>query len=166
VSLLTDELRAKIGTTVTYTAPEPFGAAAGRYYAIAMDDDNPLYTDRDSAAELGMPDVSLPPTLLFETNQHTGLPVTEDGFAGHSWGLEVPGTRQVRGGNRYTFHRRVLPSDVLTVRYSLADITPKTTRSGAEMLVFTTKVDYVDQHGELVAENEETLVLVALEMAE
>lgn len=163
--LLTDELRNKIGTTVTYTAPEPFGAAAGRYFAIAINDHNPLYTDRAAAAELGMPDVSLPPTLIFETNQHTGLALTEDGFVGHDWGLEVPGTRQVRGGNRYTFHRRILPSDVLTVRYSLADIAEKTTRTGAEMLVFTTRVDYFDQAGALVAENEETLVLVALEVA-
>jgi acyl dehydratase len=166
MSLLTDELRAKVGSTVTYTAPEPIGAAAGRYFALAIDDHNPLYTDRDAAAALGMADVSVPPTLIFETNQHTGLPLTEDGFIGHNWGLEIPGTRQVRGGNRYTFHRRVLPSDVLTVRYSLADIAQKTTRSGAEMLVFTTRVDYTDQHGALVAENEETLVLVALEVAQ
>ena len=165
MSLLTDELRAKVGATVTYTAPEPIGAAAGRYFALAMDDHNPLYTDREVAAQLGMADVSIPPTLIFETNQHTGLPLTEDGFIGHNWGLEVPGTRQVRGGNRYTFHRRVLPDDVLTFRYSLADIAEKTTRAGAEMLVFTTKVDCLDERGELVAENEETLVLVALEVS-
>ena len=166
MSLLTDELRAKIGSTVTYIAPEPIGAASGRYFALAMDDHNPLYTDREAAAALGMPDVSMPPTLIFETNQHTGLPLTEDGFIGHNWGLEVPGTRQVRGGNHYTFHRRVLPDDVLTVRYTLADIAQKTTRAGAEMLVFTTTVEYLDERGEMVAENSETLVLVALEDAE
>jgi acyl dehydratase len=163
VPLLTDELRAKIGTTVIYTAPEPIGAAAGRYFAVAVDDPNPLYTDRDAAAAVGLPDVSIPPTLIFETNQHTGLPLTEDGFVGHDWGLEVPGTRQVRGGNRYVFHRRVLPDDVLTFRHSLTDIEEKRTRDGAEMLVFTTLVECLDREGDLVAENSETLVLVALE---
>ena len=47
--LLTDELRGRIGETAAYTAPEPLGRAAIRYFALAVGDDNPLYTDREFA---------------------------------------------------------------------------------------------------------------------
>lgn len=162
MTLLTDELAAQIGRTVSYTAPEPWGAAAGRYFAYAVDDRNPIYLDRDRARELGLDDVTIPPTLVLESNQYTGLPRTEAGYAGHDWGLEVPGTRRVRGGNSYRFHRRMRPADVVTVRYTLASIVPKTNRAGADMLILTTHVEVTDQHGELIAENDETDVLVAL----
>jgi acyl dehydratase len=163
MSLLTDELAAKIGTTVTYTAPEPWGAASARYFACAVDDRNPIYLDRDASLRLGLPGVTVPPTHVLESNQYAGLPRSPEGYAGHGWGLEVPGTRQVRGGNSYRFHRRMRPEDVVTVSYTLADITPKVSRSGAEMLVFTTHVEVRDDDGRLIAENDETVVLVSLE---
>jgi hypothetical protein len=150
MTLLTDELAAKVGTTVSYTAPEPWGLAAGRYFAYAIEDRNPVYA------------TTLPPTLVLESNQYTGLPRTEAGYAGHDWGLEVPGTRQVRGGNSYRFHRRMRPDDVVTVTYTLASIVPKTNRAGADMLVLTTHVAVTDQHYGLIAENDETVVLVSL----
>ncbi len=90
--LLTDELRARIGQTASYTAPEPLGRAAIRYFAAAVGDANPLYTDPAYAREHGYDDVIAPPTLLAETNQYvTGAP-DADGYLGHSWHLEVPGT--------------------------------------------------------------------------
>lgn len=165
MTLLTEELAAKVGTTASYTAPEPWGAASGRYFAFAIDDRNPIYLDRDRAQALGLPDLTIPPTLVLESNQYAGLPTSEEGYAGHGWGLEVPGTRQVRGGNHYRFHRRMRPDDVVTVRYTLASITPKVNRAGAEMLVLVTRVEVTDQHGEPIADNDETVVLVALDGA-
>lgn len=163
MTLLTKELAAKVGTTVTYTAPEPWGATAGRYFAEAIGDLNPIYLDRERARELGLPDVTIPPTLVLESNQYTRLPRSGEGYAGHGWGLEVPGTRQVRGGNSYRFYRRMRPEDIVTVRHTLESITPKLSRTGKEMLVFTSRVEVTDQHGQLIAENKETLILVALE---
>lgn len=40
-TLLTDELRALVGRTAVYTAPEPLGRAALRYFATAVGDTNP-----------------------------------------------------------------------------------------------------------------------------
>lgn len=40
-TLLTDELRALVGRTTVYTAPEPLGRAALRYFATAVGDSNP-----------------------------------------------------------------------------------------------------------------------------
>ncbi len=131
MSLLTDELRALIGTRRVYTAPEPFGAAAFRYFGLAVGDDNPLYRDAAFARAHGLDGVTAPLTLICETNQYADVPLDADGFAGHSWDLDVPGTRQVRGGNSYTFHRRVRPDDVVTATWEIRDLTEKTTPRGA-----------------------------------
>ncbi|KHL15807.1 MaoC dehydratase-like protein [Mumia flava] len=163
MSLLTDELRAMIGTTRTYTAPEPLGAAAGRYFALAVGDANPLYTDDAFAREHGLAGVTAPPTLICETNQYAGLPPDAEGYAGHTWGLELPGTRQVRGGNRYTFGRRTRPDDVVTATWRITDVAEKSTRSGADMLVVSSTATYTASGGDLLAENAETLIFVALE---
>ncbi|GAA1793865.1 FAS1-like dehydratase domain-containing protein [Actinomadura chokoriensis] len=163
MTLLTDEIRALVGRTKTYTAPEPMGAAAGRYFGLAIGDHNPLYSDPAYARAHGLADVTAPPTLICETNQYANLPIGPDGDAGHNWGIEIPGTRKVRGGNRYVFHRRVLPSDVVTATWEIADITAKTNRAGAEMLIVTSRAVYTRQDGEPLAENEETIIFVSLE---
>jgi acyl dehydratase len=163
MSLLTDELRALIATKRVYTAPEPFGAAAFRYFGMAVGDDNPLYRDAAFARAHGLPGVTAPMTLICETNQYADVGLDADGFAGHSWHLDVPGTRQVRGGNAYTFHRRVRPDDVVTATWEIHSLTEKTTRAGQDMLVVGSRATYTDQHGELLAVNDETIILVSLE---
>lgn len=163
MTLLTDQIRALVGTTRSYTAPEQFGAAAGRYFGLAIGDDNPLYTDPDFSRAHGLPGVTAPPTLVCETNQYAGLPMAEDGYAGHSWDIDVPGTRKVRGGNAYRFHRRLRPEDVVTATWSVAAVDERTTRRGQDMVVVTSRAVYTDQDGGLLAENDETILFVALE---
>ncbi len=162
MTLLTDEIRGLVGTTRTYTAPEAFGAAAGRYFGLAIGDDNPLYSDPEFARAQGLRGVTAPPTLICETNQYAGLPIADDGYAGHMWEIDIPGTRTVRGGNRYTFHRRLRPEDVVTATWSIAGAEEKATRSGQDMLVVTSRAVYTDQDGGLIAENEETMIFVSL----
>lgn len=162
MSLLTDEVRALVGQTRSYTAPEPFGAASGRYFGLAIGDDNPLYSDSEFARRHGLPGVTAPLTLICETNQYAGLPIDEDGYAGHLWDIHVPGTRTVRGGNRYTFHRRLRPEDVVTATWSIVGVEEKTTRSGQQMLIVTSRAVYTDQRGGPLAENEETMIFVSL----
>jgi acyl dehydratase len=165
MGLLTEEIRALVGTRRVYTAPEPMGAASGRYFALAVGDDNPLYTDAAFAREHGLAGVTLPPTLVCETNQYAALPVDAEGYAGHTWGLELPGTRQVRGGNRYVFHRRVRPEDVVTATWEITGATEKQNRAGADMLVVGSRATYTNQDGDLLAENEETIIFVSLQGA-
>ena len=163
MSLLTDEVRALVGRTKVYTAPEEFGAAAGRYFGLAIGDHNPLYSDPEYARAQGLRGVTAPLTLVCETNQYANLPIPPDGYAGHEWGIEIPGTRKVRGGNSYTFHRRIRPEDVVTATWEITGASAKTTRSGAEMLIIASRATYTDQDGGLLAENEETIIFVALE---
>ena len=162
MSLLTEDIRGLVGRTRTYIAPEPFGAAAGRYFGLAIGDDNPLYSDPEFARAQGLQGVTAPPTLICETNQYAGLPIGDDGYAGHMWQIEIPGTRLVRGGNRYTLHRRLRPEDVVTATWSISGVEEKVTRSGQEMLVLTSRAVYTDQDGRPLAENEETMIFVSL----
>jgi acyl dehydratase len=157
-SLLTDALRARIGEERVYTAPEELGRASIRYYALAVGDDNPLYTDDEYARAHGYDGVIAPPTLVCDTNQYCALPRDENGFAGHEWGLDVPGTRLVRGGNTYEFHRPVRPGDVVTARWRLVDMVERRGRDGQDMLVVTSRAVYTDASGDTLVTNDETLI--------
>lgn len=162
MGLLTDELRARIGERRTYTAPEPLGAAAGRYFALAIGDDNPLYSDPEYARAHGLAGVTAPLTLICETNQYANLKPDAEGYAGHTWGIEIPGTRTVRGGNSYEFFRRIRPDDVIAATWEITDMTEKKTGSGQDMLIVTSRATYHNQEGELLATNQETMIFVAL----
>jgi acyl dehydratase len=150
MTLLTAELAARIGEERVYTAPEPLGRAAIRYFALATGDTDPAHLAGDVA----------PPTLICETNQYTGLPRDSDGYAGHGWHLDVPGTRLVRGGNSYRFDRPAGPDDVITARWKLAGMTERVTGGGKRMLVVTSVATYTDQANRVLAVNEETLIHV------
>ncbi len=165
MTLLTDEIRALIGREVTYTAPEELGRAAIRYFALAVGDHNPLYTDRDHARQHGLRDVMAPPTLLCETNQYTGLSPDDEGFAGHTWGIKIPQTRMVRGGNSYEWHAPVYPDTVVTATWQFTDASERTTSSGKAMLVLTSTARFTDASGQPLVTNTETIIYVALEQS-
>ena len=158
MGLLNEHLRARVGETRVYTAPDPLSRAAIRYYALAVGDHNPIYTDVDAARAAGWDDVVAPPTLLCDSNQYIAGECDADGFAGHSWNIEVPNTRTVRGGNDYTFHRAARPNDVVTVTWRLVDMQERTNSAGTAMLVVTSEAKVTDQRGELILTNVETLI--------
>ena len=153
------ELKERVGETRTYTAPEPIGAAAFRYFAIAVGDENPLYSDEEFAASAGYPSVIAPPTLVCETNQYADVPPNEFGYAGHDWGFHIPGTRLLRGGNSYEFFQPVTPTDVLTVTWTIADITERTSSAGVPLLIILSQAEYWNQDGVLLVRNQETLII-------
>lgn len=158
-TLLTDEVRGLLGRSVSFAAPEPLGRAAIRYFAIAIGDANPLYTDAGFAHRHGHPDVIAPPTLVCETNQYMAGERNPDGYIGFTWEVPVPGrTRLVRGGNEYRFERAVLPTDVITATFTVADISERTASSGLAMLILVNEVVYTNQDGERLAANRETLI--------
>ncbi len=159
MTLLTDEVRAYIGRTVRYTAPEALGRSSIRYFARAVGDDNPCYTDDEAAARAGHRDVVAPPTFVCETNQYADGRPDDDGYVGHSWDLPVPeGTRLVRGGHEYEFHAPVHPDVVLDVSWTVEGMEEKTSRSGTSLLLVTSLAEYRDQAGTLLARNRETLI--------
>lgn len=160
MTLIPDGLAARVGETKVYAAPEPLSRASIRYYADAVGDDNPVYRDPDVARARGWDDVIAPPTLLCDTNQYRAGARDEDGFAGHTWNIEIPGTRLVRGGNDYTFHRPARPDDVVTVTWRLADISERTRADGSAMVIVTSEQEVRDEHGDPILTNTETVIYV------
>lgn len=160
-TMLTEALRELVGRRATYAAPDALGSPAIRYFASAVGDHNRLYTDEEYARAHGYAGVVAPPTLVCETNQFVDHPRDPDGFAGHGWDIEVPGTRLVRGGNDYVFHQPVSPDDVVTVVWEITGLAERTTSAGRQMLVVTSTARFSNQHGELLVENEETLIYLA-----
>lgn len=156
-TLLTPEVEAHRGRTIVYEAPEELGRAAIRYFATAIGDDNPIYTDDDAARSAGFPGVVAPPTLVCETNQGVVRPRDAEGYIGHTWDLPVTGCRTIRGGNEYVLHRPVRPDDRITTTWELADLVEKESR-GLAMLVVTSVATYRTQTGEVVATNTDTII--------
>jgi acyl dehydratase len=163
VSLLTPELKARIGEESRFESPDELGRAAIRYFALAIGDLNPLYLDDEFARRNGHPSVIAPPTLVCETNQFVPGPRGEDGYLTQIFELDVPGTRQIRGGNEYEFVRPVLPTDRITITWRLEDMAKRTSSNGTEMLVVTSVATYTDERGETVARNTETVIYQAVQ---
>ena len=156
--LLTDELTAWIGREAHYPAREELGRASIRYFALAMGDDNPLYVDEAYAKEAGYPSVIAPPTLICETCQYAHRAPDADGYIGHVWHLPVANCRLLRAGNEYEFIRPVLPSDRISVTWTLENIVERSASRGGAQLFVTSVARYRDAGGEVVAINRETLV--------
>lgn len=150
MTLLTSEMKQLIGVERRYIAPEPLGEAAGRYFALAIGDLNPMYAEKKIA----------PLTLICETNQYANLPANSDGYAGHLWELEIPKTRLLRGGNSYKFFQYVHASDVLNVIWRIDDLTERVNSKGLSMAFMTSTATYRNQRDELLAINTESLIWI------
>jgi len=158
MAILTDELKTWIGREVHYPAREELGRASIRYFALALGDDNPLYVDDAYAREAGYPSVIAPPTLICETCQYAHRPPTEEGYIGHEWQLPIQGCRLVRAGNEYEFMRPVLPSDRVSVTWTLENMAERSRSGGGTQLFVTSVARYRDEAGNIVAVNRETIV--------
>jgi len=162
MALLTDELKSWIGREAHYPAREELGRASIRYFALAMRDPNPLYVDDDYARKHGYPSVIAPPTLIVETCQYAHQAPNADGYLGHEWHLPVPNTRLIRAANDYEFMRPILPTDRISVTWTLEDIAEKPSSRGGTQLFVSSVARYRDAKGELVAVNRETIVIQPL----
>ncbi len=165
MALLTEELKSWIGREVTYPAREELGRGSIRYFALAVGDDNPLYTDEEYARAAGYPSVIAPPTLVVETCQYAHRHPAEDGYIGHEWQLPVTGCRLIRAGNEYEFFRPVVPADRVSVTWRLEDIAERPSSRGGSQLFVTSTATYFNQDGERLAINRETIVLQPLNPA-
>jgi len=158
VTLLTDDLKSWIGREAHYPAREELGRASIRYFALALDDDNPLYLDDAFAKKAGYPSVIAPPTLICESNQYAHQAPNADGYIGHEWHLPVANARLIRAGNDYEFMRPLLPADRISVTWTLESIVEKPSSRGGTQLFVSSVGRYLDAKGEVVAVNRETIV--------
>ena len=162
MALLTPELQALVGRQVHYPAREALGHASIRYFALAMQDDNPLYLDEAYAQEAGHAGVIAPPTLVCETCQYAHRAPDAEGYIGHEWHLPVPGCRMIRAGNDYTFNRPILATDRISVTWTLESMVEKPSSRGGTQLFVMSVATYADAQGHTVATNRVALVFQPL----
>ena len=120
-----------------------------KFFAKAIGETNPVYTDPSAARDAGYPDLPAPPTFLFaaESDSGTSMALLAD--------LQIPITKLLHGEQSFTYYRPTCAGDTVTVRSTITDIYDK--KNGAlEFVVKTSRA--TNQQNELVAELRTVLV--------
>jgi acyl dehydratase len=120
-----------------------------QFFAKAIGETDPVYTDTAAARDAGYPDLPALPTFLFAAELDSGAAfrLVQD--------LKIPIAKLLHGEQGFTYHRPACVGDTVTVRSSISDIYNK--KNGAlEFVVKTSRA--INQRGELVAELRSVLV--------
>ena len=114
-----------------------------QFFAKAIGETDPVYTDAAAARDAGYPDLPAPPTFLFAAELDSGASnrLLKD--------LQIPLAKLLHGEQSFSYHRPACVGDTVTVRSTVSDIYDK--KNGAlEFVVKTSRA--TNQQGELVAE--------------
>ena len=121
-----------------------------RFFARAIGETNPIYTDVEAARAAGYADLPAPPTFLFAAELDSGA---MDGLLA---ALQVPIAKILHGEQGFTYHQPVCAGDTVTVQSRVQDIYDK--KNGAlEFVVKNSRV--VNQDGALVAQMRSVIVV-------
>ena len=114
-----------------------------QFFAKAIGETDPVYTDAAAARDAGYPDLPAPPTFLFAAELDSGASdqlLTD---------LQIPLSKLLHGEQSFSYHRPACVGDTVTVRSTISDIYDK--KNGAlEFVVKTSRA--TNQRDELVAE--------------
>ena len=120
-----------------------------QFFAKAIGETNPIYTDRAAAQAAGYADLPAPPSFLFAAELDAG--VTDQLLVD----LQIPLSKLLHGEQSFTYLRPACVGDEVTVQSTITDIYDK--KNGAlEFVVKTSKAN--NQRGEAVAELRTVLV--------
>ena len=114
-----------------------------RFFAKAIGETNPVFTDLGAAKAAGHRDLPVPPTFLF------GIELESPDPFGWLSGIGVDMRRVLHGEQSFTYHSPAVAGDVLTVAPRIGDVYSK--KGGT--LEFIEKASTVTrENGDLVAE--------------
>ncbi|WP_137895784.1 MaoC family dehydratase N-terminal domain-containing protein [Ramlibacter sp. 2FC] len=114
-----------------------------QFFAKAIGETDPIYTDAAAARDAGYPDLPAPPTFLFAAELDSGV---SDRLLAD---LQIPIAKLLHGEQSFSYHRPACAGDTVTVRSTISDIYDK--KNGAlEFVVKTSRA--TNQRDELVAE--------------
>jgi acyl dehydratase len=120
-----------------------------QFFAKAIGETDPVYTDADAARAAGYADLPAPPTFLFAAELDSGLTFRLLDQ------LQIPIAKLLHGEQGFRYHRDACVGDTVTVCSTITDIYDK--KGGAlEFVVKTSRA--TNQHDELVAELSTVLV--------
>jgi acyl dehydratase len=141
-----------------YTSPDQISLSMIRYYCLSINEENSIYFDEEIAIAAGYKKIPVPPTFVTETNSFMKGPPGEDGAIAHDWGIKIPGTRYIRGGNEYIFHEPFYVGDTITAKFSVHEISEKKSSKDKNLIFLTNLIQYLDQNNNLKCENYETVI--------
>lgn len=148
-SLVTDEIRRMIGMV-----GDPFLVVVERglikRLAKAVNDDNPLWRDREYAITNGFGDIISPPYLLLTA-------LLGDPREGTHEICNPSLKRFLDGGGKWEFYQTIRPGDMLVVIPKFVDAYEKEGKSG-KMLFLVTEVTFKNQLGEVVGKRQTTII--------
>lgn len=153
-SIMTDEIKAMIGTLSEPVIME-VGRVAIRRYADAVGDDNPLFHEVEDAKAAGYEDLICPPGFW-------GWPIKGRATIG---GMSIVGAvlikaglwRILDGGVDQEFYIPIRAGDTLTAYSKIADIREREGKAG-KMVFTTVETTYLNQNGDTVAVNRATII--------
>jgi uncharacterized OB-fold protein/acyl dehydratase len=168
MSALDDKLQTFVGQSAgdPNVGPDPVNQAMIRHWVEAMDDFNPVYVDEEAARRFGFPGVIAPPTML-QAWIMRGLRASNEVEAARAQGrrlttyspmdnlmalLDEAGFTSVVATNcDQHYERSLVLGDHISASSTIDAVsTEKTTALGTGHFI-TTRLDYRDQDGELVA---------------
>ena len=120
-----------------------------RFFAKAIGETNPIYTDEEAARAAGYRALPAPPTftMVLDMEGPELLPVLEL--------LEMDIARILHGSQAFEYFAPICAGDRITVSSRIADIFDK---KGGALDFVVMETDYHNQDGELVAKASNTLV--------
>ena len=131
------------------TSVLPLERSRLQFFAKAIGETDPIYTDVVAARNAGHSDVPAPPTFLFAAELDSGA------MFGLIEQMQIPIAKLLHAEQGFTFHRVACAGDTVTVRSTISDIYQK--KGGA--LEFVVKASRaINQRSELVAELRSVLV--------
>jgi acyl dehydratase len=120
-----------------------------RFFAKAIGETDPVYTDEAAARDAGYADLLAPPTFLFAAELDSGA---SDRMLAD---LGIPLAKLLHGEQGFAYHQPACAGDTVTVRSRIEDIYDK--KNGAlEFVVKTSRA--TNPRGELVAEMRTVIV--------
>ncbi|ORE94061.1 hypothetical protein ATO13_08306 [Stappia sp. 22II-S9-Z10] len=169
VNYITDDVKALIGMESDFCEmPHPVEASEVRRFHHAVMDDSPRYSDA-GASRYGGPVAPLGfPVHMYR--RRPGEPDPLDGMDSPDRDgldrklrpglppIDVPLTRLLNGGYRYTFYRYAEIGDRIFVKSRYRDIYQRSGRSGV-MVLFDIEDTYVNQDRDLLLETKNTIIL-------
>ena len=120
-----------------------------QFFAKAIGETDPVYTDAAAARDAGYLDLPAPPTFLFAAELDSGA---SDRLLAD---LGIPLSNLLHGEQGFSYHKPACVGDTVTVRSAITDIYDK--KNGAlEFVVKTSRA--TNQRDELVAELRSVIV--------
>ncbi len=114
-----------------------------KFFAKAIGQTDPVYSDEATAKAAGHPSLPVPPTFLFCMEMDSPNPGALRDL------LDLPVPKVLHGEQRFTYHAMAFAGDTLTFQQRIADIYAK--KGGLlEFVVRETRV--TNQHGQHVAD--------------